>query len=195
MFTSQPQSTLLQEHGLLQQCLPILSPRTARMTAHLCPDQAMRNVELVQSCTEILPAEKNSQNRTEDIKVPQVSYSPSSSPRGPVFPQALVYVVPLPNPMRLPVHSDQGPSRKLCNRWTVNTKRSTPDQVTLVTYTRQMPRGNRKFTTRSNTPSIQHIVFIWNGNTQLDKTHYCHTTVPCIKCHSYNCNGRSDTPK
>ena len=84
----------------------------ASVTALLCTNQAMRNVELVQSCTEpnrlcecitrdrvvhrSTPGrerlkgrysqltEKKAQNRTEDIKVPQVSYNPSSSPRGPI---------------------------------------------------------------------------------------------------------------
>ena len=111
---------------------------TVRSTAHLCHDVAIGNVELVQPCTEptrlcecklvivftgVPPAEngqqgsthsllrKSSQNRTEDIKVPQVSYNPSSSPQGPISPKPSLYVVPLLNPMGLSVHFDQSSSK------------------------------------------------------------------------------------
>ena len=125
---------------------------TARMTAHLCPDRTMENVELVQSCTEptrlcecklvtecspeysqprtanraLLTAHWEKAHRTgqRTLRFPKLAIIPAP-PHGDRFPQAFLYVVPLLNPMRLSVYSDQDLSRKLFALWTVNTKSST----------------------------------------------------------------------
>ena len=90
IFTSQPRPTLLYKIRPPAEVFPNTSPLgTARIISHRCRLSYL-NCEspvVVHRNAANRLMRKSSQVRTEHIKIPQVNYSPSSSPRGPVFPK------------------------------------------------------------------------------------------------------------
>ena len=138
---------------------------------------------------------KSPQNRTEDIKIPQVNYSSNSSPRGTAFPKPYYtwrchqtlqdYPSTLIRVWAEALHMRDSKHKKfhpwLRSRWSRNTW--------------HVPQGIRKVTNRSNTQTHKHKYLFGTAIVRETRRTNWHTNCILQKCHSCNGNGRSDTPK